>query len=847
MVDREGTLWVKTPAGPLLFLPVGQSRFQVSRYGGGATSDQAFLRQAPDGSIWLSDDHGLREIKGPLRAADSLSSKVKIPEDTTKCGNFTFDANGSLWSAISRGVKRFDHLDRWGTPLAKKAAPGERFTLEQGLSSDRVWKVLIDREGSIWVGTNSGLDQFRRNAFTRLSLPHTQQNQFAMAAGDHGSLWFGNKDLALTHMNAAGRIKRFPMTGQVACLRRDRNGTIWSAGRGKFHLWRFTRTGLLPMHYPKEDLEAIAALEVDRSNDLWISTIWANAYHLDHNVWIRQNEALGKRPGLLGAMTADDVGNVWFGFSHNLVRWDGSHYTKFPFTDSRFEISVTTMAVRSDHVWLAGTGGVVLFTQGHYSLMRWRDPNLPGRVSGIVQTERGDLWMNGFSGVAHVSANELAKWLRNPNYAVSAEHFDALDGLPGFSAYRVPEPSVLESRDGRLWFATTKGIAWLDPVTFERNRNRVPPPVIVSSVLTNNTAYPGWKGLTLPARTQNLQIDYTALSLAIPERVMFRYQLDGIDKDWQDAGTRRVAFYTNLKPGTYRFHVIACNNDGVWNEQGASLQFRIAPAWYQTIAFKLLMIAIFVGMALLLFLFDRQRYATLLRVRFDERLEERTRLARELHDTLLQTIQASKLVADEAQESLSDTARTRWALERLSQWLYRATVEGRAALDSLRNPATDTEDLASALRCAAEVCVCGSMRIAVSVSGVTRPLHPIACGEVFRIGEEAIRNARHHSGGTTLGIEVHYGNSLVLRVRDDGCGLNRKLAESGKPGHFGITGMRERARNIGGRLVLDAFPAKGTCVTLTVPGPVIFKSSDISWLAPIFRSRRSQGNSSGLR
>ena len=479
--------------------------------------------------------------------------------------------------------------------------------------------------------------------------------------------------------------------------------------------------------------------------------------------------------------------------------------------------------------------------------MRWKDPNLPGRVSGIVETERGDLWVNAFSGVTHVSAEELAKWLRNPDYTVSAEHFDALDGLPGFSAYRVPEPSVFESPEGRLWFATTKGIAWLDPATLERNRNRVPPPVIVLSVLTNHTTYPGRNGLTLPARTQNLQIGYTALSLAVPERVIFRYQLDGIDKDWQDAGTRRQAFYTNLKPGTYRFDVIACNNDGVWNEKGASLQFRIAPAWYQTIAFKLLLVTTFVGMALLLFLFDRQRYATLLRVRFDERLEERTRLARELHDTLLQTIQGSKLVADEAKDSTSDPARTQWALERLSQWLNRATVEGRAALDSLRNPATETEDLASALRCAGEVCVCGSMRIAVSVSGVIRPLHPIACGEVFRIGEEAIRNARHHSGGTTLGIEVHYGNGLVLRVRDDGCGLNTKLTECGKPGHFGITGMRERARNIGGRLALDAFPAKGTCVTLTVPGHVIFKSSDISWLAPIFRSRRSQGNSSSIR
>ena len=211
--------------------------------------------------------------------------------------------------------------------------------------------------------------------------------------------------------------------------------------------------------------------------------------------------------------------------------------------------------------------------------MRWKDPNLPGRVSGIVETEGGDLWIDRILRSNPCSCRRASEM--DPRHQLSgfSEHFDALDGLPGHSAYRVPEPSIVESSKGRLWFATTKGIAWLDPVTLEHNRNRLPPPVTISSIIANNKTYPGWKVIALPAHTENLQIDYTALSLAIPERVKFRYQLEGIDKGWQDPGTRRQAFYTNLTPKTYRFRVIACNNDGVWNEQGASLQFQIRPAY----------------------------------------------------------------------------------------------------------------------------------------------------------------------------------------------------------------------------------------------------------------------------
>jgi len=277
---------------------------------------------------------------------------------------------------------------------------------------------------------------------------------------------------------------------------------------------------------------------------------------------------------------------VWFAFSNKLVEWDGSTYHRFSFPEGTLNISVAVVSVRGDHIWLGGLGGVVLFSHGRFNLMHWKDESNPGRVSGLVETEAGELWLNGTSGVIRVPADELKRWLNDSEYGVSADRFDLRDGLPGLAEERWPEPSLVESSSGVLLFATTKGIAWIDAAKFGGTRNRIPPPVFVNNVVDKGKIYSGTNGPLALGAKRNLEFNYTALSLAIPGRVLFRYKLDPIDADWQIAGTRRQAFYTNLSPGKYRFHVIACNNDGVWNEEGAHLDFVIAPAWYQTIWFQ---------------------------------------------------------------------------------------------------------------------------------------------------------------------------------------------------------------------------------------------------------------------
>jgi signal transduction histidine kinase/ligand-binding sensor domain-containing protein len=831
LMDSDGTLWVKTRTGPLLFLPRGHTKFQVSKYGEGVSSGYAYLREGPDGTIWLSDGQGLRQVASKLSAPAS-SVQRKAYQGNAQFGDFTFGPDSSLWAVTNKGVQRFDHVERWQTPVAAEAAPGESFTPKQGLSSDAVWKVLVDRDG-VWVATNAGLDRLRRATFTRVRLPQAQEHEFSVAAGDKGSVWTGNSSLPLTHLTADGAMTSFPSTRQTISVRRDHNGTIWSAGAGEFHLWRLSGKGLSPLRYPDDNLDPVVFVATDRNNDPWITTISGKAYRLSGRAWSNQTAALGKKPGVVGAMVDDQAGNVWFAFSNKVVEWDGQTYHRFSFPNGQRGVSENTMSVRGDHVWLGGAGGVQLFTRGQFYLMRWKDPDLPGRVSGIVETPTGDLWVNGFSGVVHVSASELKNWLHDPGWRVSGERFDELDGLPGLSGETLPEPSLVEAPDGRLWFATIKGIAWLDPTTVENNRHRLPPSVVVSAIASNGKRYAAANGLTLPAHTENLEVDYTALALPIPERARFRYKLERVDKDWQDAGTRRAAFFSNLGPGNYKFRVIASNNDGVWNDAGASLDFSIAPAPYQTTWFRLLCVAAFLGLIAALHQLRLHQLQRQFNIGLEARVSERTRIARELHDTLLQSFHGLMLSfqavsnllptrAEEAKRRLDD------AIDQAAQ----AITEGRDAVQGLRSSTIETYDLTTALNTLAEELAANktdqnSTVFDVHAEGTPRDLHPILRDEVYRIAGEALRNAFRHAQARRIEMEIHYGErQLRLRIRDNGKGMDSQVVtDKGRRGHWGLHGMWERAKVIGGDLEIWSKVQSGTEIELTIPASTAYVTS----------------------
>jgi signal transduction histidine kinase len=272
--------------------------------------------------------------------------------------------------------------------------------------------------------------------------------------------------------------------------------------------------------------------------------------------------------------------------------------------------------------------------------------------------------------------------------------------------------------------------------------------------------------------------------------------------------------------------VFACNNDGVWNQQGASLDFDVMPAWYQTLWFKLLLAVIVLTTTWALHRLRIRQVAHALAVRFDERLAERTHIAREFHDTLIQTIQGSKLVADNALDQSADPSKMRHALEQLSDWLARAIQEERAALNSLRTSSTETNDLAEGLRRATEECrMFSPMETSFSVEGDSREMHPVVRDEIYRIGYEAIRNASAHSKASRLQVGLKYGQDLAISIADNGVGIPKSVVNGGTDGHYGLQGMRERAARIGGKVRIISSVDSGTEVSLVVPGRIAFRGS----------------------
>ena len=626
-------------------------------------------------------------------------------------------------------------------------------------------------------------------------------------------------------------MEEHPQPYEIVSGFRDLHGTISLLGEtrspvGSLHysvlrVEKGKLTLAAETQYTSEMSYSGGALAADRAGTLWIGN-GSGIFSLRNGHWERFEgppDLAGKRPRIA---TVDADGRIWFGFTENTVLvMDGTEVRTFSAKDGIQVGSVMAITGRDPHIWIGGEGGLdVLLGTGFRDVLPADGDTFHG-VSGIQEDSGGDLFLNEQRGVVFVPATEVSKVLKDPSARVQYRLFDVRDGLPG----PTQQAMTLQGTDGRIWFSTSLGVAWIDPAHIPKNP--LPPPIVIRAITANGIRYTSPAGLRLPPRTRDLTIDYTGLSLAVPDRVRFRYKLEGLDTQWQDAGTRRQAFYTNLSPGEYRFRVIACNNDGVWNESGAILSFLVTPAWYQTNFFR---VSCFLAGLLLLWALHRLRMrqvARALSLRFDERLSERTRIAREIHDTLIQTIQGSKLVADDALDQSADPARMRHALEQLSEWLNRAIQEGRASLNSLRTSATETNDLAEGLRRAIEECRMFSPIVAsFSVTGDSREMHPVVRDEIYRIGYEAIRNASAHSKASRLHVGLKYGQDLAISVGDNGVGIPESIINGGADGHYGLQGMRERASRIGGELNIISSVDSGTEVSLVVPGRIAFRRAN---------------------
>jgi signal transduction histidine kinase len=452
----------------------------------------------------------------------------------------------------------------------------------------------------------------------------------------------------------------------------------------------------------------------------------------------------------------------------------------------------------------------------------------------MVNDDAHSVWLYTACGLVRMARSDLDAWSANPKRTISPTVFGTSDGVVSHPSTSGFSPRVAKSADGRIWFLPFDGVSVLDPrhIPF----NSIPPPVHVEQITADRKLYnadaDAGGHMRLPPLIRDLEIDYTALSLVVPEKNLFRYKLEGIDSDWHDAGNRRQAFYTNLPPRTYRFRVIACNNSGVWNETGDSFEFSIAPAYYQTIWFKLLCAAAFLAILWALYLLRLQQLRHQFTIGLEARVNERTRVARELHDTLLQSFQGAVFQFQAARKLLLRNAdNTLHVMDEAIQAAEEGIIEGRAAIHDLRPEPAAQRDLPELLKAAgnelagAQEPGAHSPTFSVVVEGKQQTLPPMLQDEVYRISREVIRNAFAHAAGSHIEVEIRYDrDQLRVRIRDDGKGIDSKiLEEGGQPGHWGISGMRERAQRIGARLDFWSEMGAGTEVQLTIPGAIAYR------------------------
>jgi signal transduction histidine kinase len=620
-----------------------------------------------------------------------------------------------------------------------------------------------------------------------------------------------------------GRLSPPILKQRVTSLLRAADGTVWFGGAKT--LWRERQGQLESLTPPGPDRDT-QALALDKSGDLWASIVRSGVFRLKDGVWTPFGgiDALPRETAI--TIVRDRRDRLWFSYAGGSVAvLDGEQVRIYGAKDG-LQIG-NVMANHPGRIghWLGGEFGLARFDGERFYSVR-SAPELPlDGITGIVETKDGDLWLNGRPGIVHIAAIELEKSRLDPAYRVHGESLGAFDGIVGSAAMVRPLPTAIEAGDGKLWFATDTGIYGIDPA--RRVHNQMPPPVSIRTLTVGGQTFDPVSGLTLPVRTNAVRFDYAGLSLTAAEKVRYRYRLDGVDTDWRELTAARQALYTNLRPGHYTFHVIAANNDGVWNEQGASLAFIIPPAFVQTGWFIALCVAGGAAAVWALVRLRVRRAAVRVRRRLEERMAERERIARELHDTLLQGVQGLLLRFQVAADRIPKGEPAREMMDRALERADQVLDEGRERVKALRAPVGGAPELPQALaRIVEELAPADASPFRITVEGSVRELEPIVREEVQMIAREALTNAYRHATAGKIEAEIAYGDdALTVRIRDDGKGIDGEVLREGRPGHFGLLGMRERAKRLRAHLRIWSRPGAGTEVELRIPAAIAYRQA----------------------
>jgi len=776
----------------------------------------------------FEDTHGVTWFcteKGVARRAGGSVEKMKPWRRGNAIYHVSEDPRGNVWFGGTEGLFRAGAAD-----------------LEQIIAKLEVRSIYGDRDGNLWVGTNGqGLIRLKERAIRMFTTENGLPSSVAMAvlAAHDGALWAG--------FNCGG-LSRFD--GHTFQTYKEKDGLL------NICVW---------------------SLAEDANHDLWIGTYGGGAFRFRNGSFQQFSKAEGLPNDTVYSLLAARDGSIWFATSSGLSRLREGHFRTYTRKDGLS--SNTVISLREDHtgnIWVGTVLGVNRLVGDRFvNVSLTNRPNLvigvdkagavywsttaggvfhlendtPVKtlakffVSDLNEGEHDDIWLVGSgasgtkSGIIRLPPGGLRR-VHGRDEPTDYAVFGSADGLgPGEGS--VGTPASATTRDGKLWFATTVGLARVDVSRFSANDRR--PSLYVKEITVGRNQQPADRQLTLPAGTRHLEISFDAIEISAPEKIRLQYRMEGVDAEWLDATPPGHAIYTNIPPGTYAFRVRATNAAGIWDRVGIAYSVTQQPYFYETPWFRALCAMAFMAMIGAVYHFRLRQLRHQFNMTLEARVSERTRIARELHDTLLQSFQGLMLHFQTGIDLLPGRpAEARKTLETAIDRADQAIAEGRDAVQGLRTSTVETNDLACAVRTLGEELRAegtnqNSALFEMEVEGTPRNIHPILWDEVYRITAEALRNAFRHARAQRIEVEILYGERwLRLRVRDDGKGIDPKLLSGdGLAGHYGLHGMRERAKLVGGKLAVWSKLDSGAEVELSIPASTAYAkpSRHRSWLS----------------
>jgi signal transduction histidine kinase/ligand-binding sensor domain-containing protein len=729
------------------------------------------------------------------------------------------DRLGNLWATNPAGQSRL-WKDGHSTALS-------------GFSTPFMYRMLEDREGTLWIGTaKEGLYRADPQAIAMVQHPNgSQWNVVEPTLQDRtGSIWFGSR-LGLFRWNN-GKYENFYHSGKaskrmawdniVSAIYEDRDGTIWAG----------TWNGLSKRegaHLVSEPASAeiqgrVNAILRDRAGDLWIGgEKGLYRIHDGHCTRLGRADGLASDSPYVQTIFEDHRGTLWIGTANGLARSDRGRFSMLP---AAADLNITALHEDALGVLWIGTYDTGLARLDGETFTRYteKDGLFNNGVFQILEDDQGFLWLSGHLGIYRIKKQDLNDFSTGRISLITSSHFGKGDGLLSVECSSQGQPTGFKARDGKLWFPTTQGLAVVDTKAVRFNRQ--PPPVVIEELTVDGHATDFHAGVKIKPGQENLEIQYTALSLVKSQQVRFRYRLDGLDPNWINAGARRTAYYSRIPAGTYTFRVIAANSDGIWNLDGARLAVQVLPPFYSTWWFRLLSVLI---IAALVYLIWRQRTAQWERRQATQRAfsrellasqeRERKRIAAELHDSIGQRLVVIKNLALLRLRNLNGNLVEREQVEEICTEASSAIAEVREISHDLRPYQLDRLGLTKALRSMVEsVGKASPTTFSASIDDIDDLFTPEFQIGFYRITQECLSNILKHAEASEAKVVVRRsGTRLQLSVSDNGKGFTPSGANTEvRKGGFGLVNISERVQLFAGKLEIQSVPMKGATINIDI-------------------------------